>query len=105
MLTLDTATEEGASALYERLGFTFAGEIPDYALKPHGGLTGTRLYWKRIGGAAVVDADAGRIGARTPRCFRIAARDGAATDRQPHLKASSKQRKGAPGPAELYEIP
>jgi ribosomal protein S18 acetylase RimI-like enzyme len=57
LLTLDTATEEGASVLYERLGFTFAGEIPDYALKPHGGLTGTRLYWKRIGSAAVVDAD------------------------------------------------
>ena len=61
LLTLDTATEEGASVLYERLGFTFAGEIPDYALKPHGGLTGTRLYWKRIGGAAVVDADADRV--------------------------------------------
>jgi hypothetical protein len=21
--------------------------IPDYALKPHGGLTGTMIYWKR----------------------------------------------------------
>ncbi|MEA3123667.1 MAG: hypothetical protein QOD67_686, partial [Caballeronia sp.] len=31
------------------LGFTLAGEIPDYALKPHGGLTGTKIYWKRIG--------------------------------------------------------
>jgi len=49
LLTLDTATEEGASALYEKNGFVFAGEIPDYALKPHGGLTGTRIYWKRIG--------------------------------------------------------
>jgi ribosomal protein S18 acetylase RimI-like enzyme len=49
LLTLDTASEDGASPLYERLGFTFAGEIPDYALKPHGGLTGTRFYWKRIG--------------------------------------------------------
>jgi len=49
LLVLDTATEEGASGFYERLGFVFAGEIPDYALKPHGGLTGTRLYWKRIG--------------------------------------------------------
>jgi ribosomal protein S18 acetylase RimI-like enzyme len=53
LLTLDTATEEGASALYERSGFTFAGEIPDYALKPHGGLTGTKLYWKRIGSGAL----------------------------------------------------
>jgi ribosomal protein S18 acetylase RimI-like enzyme len=52
LLTLDTASEDGASPLYERLGFTFAGEIPDYALKPHGGLTGTRLYWKRIGDGA-----------------------------------------------------
>jgi ribosomal protein S18 acetylase RimI-like enzyme len=51
LLTLDTAAEDGASSLYEKLGFTFAGEIPDYALKPHGGLTATRIYWKRIGGA------------------------------------------------------
>jgi ribosomal protein S18 acetylase RimI-like enzyme len=48
LLTLDTAAEEGASGLYEKLGFTLAGTIPDYALKPHGGLTGTMVYWKRI---------------------------------------------------------
>lgn len=50
LLVLDTATIDGASRLYERQGFTFAGEIPDYALTPFGELTGTRLYWKRIGG-------------------------------------------------------
>ena len=50
LLTLDTAVEDGASALYEKLGFMLAGIIPDYALKPHGGLTGTMVYWKRIGG-------------------------------------------------------
>jgi ribosomal protein S18 acetylase RimI-like enzyme len=50
LLVLDTATEGGAGGLYERLGFTLTGEIPDYALKPHGGLTGTMIYWKRIGG-------------------------------------------------------
>jgi len=49
LLVLDTATVDGASRLYERHGFTFAGEIPDYALTPFGELTGTRLYWKRIG--------------------------------------------------------
>ena len=49
LLVLDTATDGGASTLYERLGFTLAGEIPDYAFKPHGGLSGTRIYWKRIG--------------------------------------------------------
>ena len=48
LLVLDTASEGGAAPFYEKLGFQFAGEIPDYALKPHGGLTGTRLYWKRI---------------------------------------------------------
>jgi ribosomal protein S18 acetylase RimI-like enzyme len=52
LLTLDTAVEDGAAELYERLGFQKAGVIPDYALKPHGGLTGTIIYWKRIGGAA-----------------------------------------------------
>ena len=49
MLTLDTASDEGASGLYEKLGFVYAGTLPEYALKPHGGLTGTMLYWKRIG--------------------------------------------------------
>ena len=48
LLVLDTATEGGASGLYEALGFSLAGEVPDYALKPHGGLTGTKVYWKRI---------------------------------------------------------
>lgn len=50
LLVLDTATDEGAAGLYEGLGYTLTGEIPDYALKPHGGLTGTLIYWKRIGG-------------------------------------------------------
>jgi hypothetical protein len=48
LLVLDTASDGGASALYEGLGFILAGEIPDYALKPHGGLTGTKIYWKRL---------------------------------------------------------
>jgi ribosomal protein S18 acetylase RimI-like enzyme len=50
LLVLDTATDGGAAGLYEGQGFTLAGEIPDYALKPHGGLSGTLIYWKRIGG-------------------------------------------------------
>jgi len=48
LLVLDTAVEEGASGLYEHLGFNLTGIIPDYALKPHGGLTGTMIYWKKI---------------------------------------------------------
>jgi len=48
LLVLDTAVDDGASGLYEGLGFNLTGVIPDYALKPHGGLTGTMIYWKRI---------------------------------------------------------
>jgi ribosomal protein S18 acetylase RimI-like enzyme len=48
LLVLDTAVDDGASALYENAGFSLAGMIPDYALKPHGGLTGTMVYWKRL---------------------------------------------------------
>jgi ribosomal protein S18 acetylase RimI-like enzyme len=50
LLNLDTAAEDGAAGFYEGLGFQKAGMIPDYALKPYGGLTGTIIYWKRIGG-------------------------------------------------------
>ena len=49
LLVLDTAAEGGAATLYEGLGFKLAGVIPDYALKPHGGLTATMIYWKRPG--------------------------------------------------------
>lgn len=48
LLVLDTAEDEGAAGLYERMGFQLTGVIPDYALKPHGGLTGTLIYWKRL---------------------------------------------------------
>jgi len=55
LLVLDTAADGGASGLYEKLGFVLAGTIPDYALKPHGGLTGTMIYWKRIGGSGRIE--------------------------------------------------
>ena len=48
LLVLDTAEDEGAAGLYERVGFQLAGLIPDYAFKPYGGLTGTLIYWKRL---------------------------------------------------------
>jgi ribosomal protein S18 acetylase RimI-like enzyme len=48
LLVLDTASDGGAAPLYESVGFHFAGEIPDYALKPQGGLTGTKFYWKHL---------------------------------------------------------
>jgi GNAT superfamily N-acetyltransferase len=48
LLVLDTAEDEGAAGLYEKTGFELTGVIPNYALKPHGGLTGTLIYWKRL---------------------------------------------------------
>ena len=52
LLVLDTASDGGAAPLYESVGFKFAGEIPDYALKPQGGLTGTKFYWKHLAAPA-----------------------------------------------------
>jgi ribosomal protein S18 acetylase RimI-like enzyme len=48
LLNLDTAVDGGAAELYESLGWTRAGVIPDYAYKPQGGLTGTAIYYKRL---------------------------------------------------------
>jgi ribosomal protein S18 acetylase RimI-like enzyme len=48
LLVLDTAADGGASAFYEAFGFKLAGVIPDYSLKPQGGLTDVMIYWKRI---------------------------------------------------------
>jgi hypothetical protein len=49
LLVLDTAVEDGAAGLYDALGYRRVGVIPDFALKPHGGLTGTIVFFKRLG--------------------------------------------------------
>ena len=48
LLTLDTAAEDGAAARYEGLGCERAGVIPDYAYKPHGGLSATIVLYKKL---------------------------------------------------------
>ena len=48
LIVLDTASDGGAGPLYERCGFRLAGEVPNYALKPQGGLTGTLYYYKQL---------------------------------------------------------
>ncbi|MCB1510302.1 MAG: GNAT family N-acetyltransferase [Hyphomicrobiaceae bacterium] len=48
VLVLDTVTDGDADRLYTRLGWTVAGTIPDYALWPHGGLTPTTIFYKRL---------------------------------------------------------
>ena len=46
---LDTASDD-AERLYERLGWVRVGEIPGYALMPHGGLCSTTVYYRKLGG-------------------------------------------------------
>jgi GNAT superfamily N-acetyltransferase len=48
LLVLDTAVDEGATDFYQKLGYVLAGTIPDFALKPHGGLTGTNIFYKYL---------------------------------------------------------
>ncbi len=48
VLVLDTETGSDAERLYVRSGWTRAGVIPDYALKPHGGLASTTYFYKRL---------------------------------------------------------
>ncbi|MDR3513978.1 MAG: GNAT family N-acetyltransferase [Caulobacteraceae bacterium] len=48
LLTLDTVTGEAGERLYRRMGWTHAGDIPDYALFPDGRLCGTSLFYKRL---------------------------------------------------------
>ncbi len=48
LLVLDTITGSDADRLYERLGWTRVGEIPFYALMPHGGLRGTTVFYREL---------------------------------------------------------
>ena len=49
LLVLDTVTGDDAERLYERLGWTRVGVIPDYALHPDGRLCDTTVFYKRLG--------------------------------------------------------
>ncbi len=48
LLVLDAVTDGDASRLYTRLGWTRVGDIPDYALLPHGGLCSTTYFFRCI---------------------------------------------------------
>lgn len=48
LLVLDTVTGGDAERLYARLGWTFVGVIPEYALWPRGGLCSTSLYYRKL---------------------------------------------------------
>ena len=48
LLVLDTVTGSAAERLYEQLGWTKAGVIPDYALYPDGRPCDTTILWKQL---------------------------------------------------------
>jgi ribosomal protein S18 acetylase RimI-like enzyme len=48
LLVLDTVTGDAAERLYDRLGWTKVGVIPNYALYPDGRPCATTVFWKAI---------------------------------------------------------
>jgi hypothetical protein len=48
LLVLDTVTGDDAERLYERLGWTKVGVIPNYALYPDGRPCATTLFFKEL---------------------------------------------------------
>jgi GNAT superfamily N-acetyltransferase len=53
LLVLDAVTDGDAARLYERLGWTRVGDIPDYALFPQGGLCSTTVYYRALSAPAI----------------------------------------------------
>lgn len=49
LLILDTQKGCAAESLYRRLGWSRAGEIPDFAAAPDGRLQATVIYFKQLG--------------------------------------------------------
>lgn len=48
LLVLDAVTGGDGARLYERLGWIRVGDIPNYALFPHGGLCSTTYYYRDL---------------------------------------------------------
>ena len=48
LLVLDAVTDGDAARLYERIGWTTVGVIPNYALYPDGRFCDTTVFWKTI---------------------------------------------------------
>ena len=48
LLVHDAVTTGDAARLYERLGWTRVGDIPDYALFPEGGFCSTTIFYRNL---------------------------------------------------------
>lgn len=49
LLVLDAVTDGDAARLYERIGWTRVGDIPNFALFPDGRPCGTTFYYRDLG--------------------------------------------------------
>jgi GNAT superfamily N-acetyltransferase len=49
LLVLDAVTDGDGARLYERMGWTRVGVIPNYALLPRGGFCDTTVYYRTLG--------------------------------------------------------
>jgi GNAT superfamily N-acetyltransferase len=49
LLVLDAVSGGDGARLYQRLGWVPVGDIPGYALLPHGGLCSTTVFYKSVG--------------------------------------------------------
>ncbi len=48
LITFDAVTGSDAWRLYQRLGYTIAGDIPGYALSPYGRMDDTTVFYKTL---------------------------------------------------------
>ena len=48
LLFLDTEAGSGAETLYERIGYTKVGELPEYCATPDGAWRATAIYYKTL---------------------------------------------------------
>jgi GNAT superfamily N-acetyltransferase len=56
LLVLDTVTGGDAERLYERLGWTRVGSIPEYALMPDGEPCATTVFYRSLRGSEATEA-------------------------------------------------
>jgi GNAT superfamily N-acetyltransferase len=63
LLVLDTVTDGDGYNLYRRLGWSIAGEIPDFALWPDGRPCPTTFMWKRLSEVVSCSGSSAGVGA------------------------------------------
>ena len=93
LLVLDTVTGDAAERLYERLGWTRVGVIPNYALYPDGRPCATTVFYKQLGVASARRMDRAYTARLTGNSGRLFA------DPQPTPSTRRRSRSTTPASA------